>query len=164
MYPPLVRNLRKYSSKEGLSDAQVIREWKFYTNDIDESVSTNCICGKEEIKYLFFLYNVNILDDEERIFRKVIVGEEYTLQYAFCSTGLPLSRTRCVRSTFSNHCPLSSNQWCWLISATGNWTQGNGSGCKNALHMLKIINGALTAWRWQFLSQVWPNAFCSKFF
>ena len=28
----------------------------------------------------------------------------------FCSTGLPLARTRWDRSTFSSHCPLSSYQ------------------------------------------------------
>ena len=32
----------------------------------------------------------------------------------FCSTCLPLARTR---STFSSHCPLSSNQCRWLTSA-----------------------------------------------
>ena len=36
--------------------------------------------------------------------------------YVF-STGLPLATTRWVRATFSSHCPLSSNQCCWLTSA-----------------------------------------------
>ena len=35
----------------------------------------------------------------------------------FCSTGLPLASTRWLRSTFSSHCPLSSIQCRWLISA-----------------------------------------------
>ena len=37
---------------------------------------------------------------------------------SFCSTGLPLARTRWVRSTFSSHCPHYSNQTQWLTSAT----------------------------------------------
>ena len=36
----------------------------------------------------------------------------------FCSTGLPLARTRLIRSTFSSHCPLFSNPRHWLTSAT----------------------------------------------
>ena len=36
----------------------------------------------------------------------------------FCSTGLPLARTKWVWSTFSTPCPLSSNQGGWLTSAT----------------------------------------------
>ena len=36
----------------------------------------------------------------------------------FCSTSLPLARTRCVWSTFSSHCPLSSKQRHWLIFVT----------------------------------------------
>ena len=39
-------------------------------------------------------------------------------RYYFCSTGLPLTRTRWVWSTFSSHCTLSSNQRWWLTSAT----------------------------------------------
>ena len=35
----------------------------------------------------------------------------------FCSTGLPLARTRWVRLTFSSHGPLSSNQRHWFTSA-----------------------------------------------
>ena len=34
-----------------------------------------------------------------------------------CSTGLPQSKTRWVRSTLISYCPLSSNQHCWLTSA-----------------------------------------------
>ena len=36
----------------------------------------------------------------------------------FCSTDLPLGRTRWVWSTFSSHCPLLSYQRWWLTSAT----------------------------------------------
>ena len=36
----------------------------------------------------------------------------------FCSTGLPLARTRRARSTFSSHGPLFSNQGHWLTSTT----------------------------------------------
>ena len=36
----------------------------------------------------------------------------------FCRTGLPLARTRWAWSTFSSHCPLSSNQHRWLTWAT----------------------------------------------
>ena len=36
----------------------------------------------------------------------------------FCSTGLPLARTRWVRSTLSSHCPLTSDQVHWFTSAT----------------------------------------------
>ena len=32
----------------------------------------------------------------------------------FCRTDLPLARTRWVWLTFLRHCPLSSNQRCWL--------------------------------------------------
>ena len=39
------------------------------------------------------------------------------LAFFFC-TGLPLARTRWVRTTFSSHCTLSSNQYSWLTSAT----------------------------------------------
>ena len=38
--------------------------------------------------------------------------------YNFYSTTLPLKSTWWVRSTFSSHCPLSSNQHHWLNSAT----------------------------------------------
>ena len=34
-----------------------------------------------------------------------------------CSTCMPLARTKWFRSTFSSHCPLSSNQRRWLTSA-----------------------------------------------
>ena len=37
---------------------------------------------------------------------------------SFYGTGLPLARTRWVRSTFSSHCPLSSNQRYCLTSVT----------------------------------------------
>ena len=40
------------------------------------------------------------------------------LDQIFCSTGLPLAKTRWIRSTFSIHCPLSSNQCHWLTLAT----------------------------------------------
>ena len=36
----------------------------------------------------------------------------------FCSTGLPLSNTRQVKSAFSSYYPLSSNLSCWLTLAT----------------------------------------------
>ena len=36
----------------------------------------------------------------------------------FCSTGLPLARTRWGQTTFSSHCLHSSNQRHWLTSAT----------------------------------------------
>ena len=36
----------------------------------------------------------------------------------FCSTDLPLARTRWVQSRFSSHCPLSSHQRSWLTSET----------------------------------------------
>ena len=36
----------------------------------------------------------------------------------YCSTGLPLARTRSVWSTFSSHFSLSSKQRRWLTSAT----------------------------------------------
>ena len=38
--------------------------------------------------------------------------------YFFGTTGLPPAWTRWVRSTFSSHCPHSSNQRRWLTSAT----------------------------------------------
>ena len=38
--------------------------------------------------------------------------------FIFCCTGLPLARTRWVRSTFSSHCSHSSNQRRWLTSAS----------------------------------------------
>ena len=42
----------------------------------------------------------------------------YEYKILFCSTGLPLARTRWVWSAFSRHCPLSFNQGHWLTSAT----------------------------------------------
>ena len=52
----------------------------------------------------------------------------------FCSAGLSLARTRWVRSTFSSHCPLSSNQCRWLMQQhqqfflwNNFWNAGNGT-------------------------------------
>ena len=57
-------------------------------------------------------------------------------KFVFCRTGLPLARTRWVRSTFSSHCPLSSNQRRWLASAT--WI----------IFPLKILGGMLGIEPW----------------
>ena len=43
---------------------------------------------------------------------------ELTSGIFFCSTGLPLARTRWVWSTYSSHYPLPSNQRRWITSAT----------------------------------------------
>ena len=48
---------------------------------------------------------------------RAIVLNYFTCSYFF-STCLPLAGTRWVRSSFSSHCPLSSNQRHWLTSAT----------------------------------------------
>ena len=51
------------------------------------------------------------------------------MKQVFCSTSLPLARTRWVPSTLSSHCPLSSNQRRWLTSVTSNifhkWWESN---------------------------------------
>ena len=40
-----------------------------------------------------------------------------SIKIVFCRTSLPLASSRCVRSTFLSHCPLSSKQCRWLTSA-----------------------------------------------
>ena len=64
-----------------------------------------------------FIINNKIAQQGKPVLRwlKTIQG---FLDSNFCSTGLPLVGTRWVWSTFSSHSPLSSNQRCWLISAT----------------------------------------------
>ena len=75
MYPPLVENLRQYASKEDLSDAQVIKEWRCYKTKKDKKQRGRCICGKENIKYLYYLSNVNILEKKEQRRQHVVVGK-----------------------------------------------------------------------------------------
>ena len=37
--------------------AKAVQEWEVYDCDEDETCSTNCICGKEGLRYLFTIYN-----------------------------------------------------------------------------------------------------------
>ena len=46
-----------------------------YETAVSDTREESCICGKEKLKYLFFIHNKNIQDDLDRTCSKIIVGE-----------------------------------------------------------------------------------------
>ncbi len=76
IYEPLMVALRPLGSREGLTDVEIIKEFLFYDLLVDEECGGECICGKEGLKYNFFIWNKNIEDVQKRTLEyKVCVGE-----------------------------------------------------------------------------------------
>jgi hypothetical protein len=50
VYQRLIKHLRKYSTRKGMTDAQVVQEWELYATGEDEDHESECICGKKELR------------------------------------------------------------------------------------------------------------------
>ncbi len=65
IYQRLVKGLRQFATDPNLSDIDTINEFVMDGFDIDEERSEQCICGKEELKYLFYMKNRVMLQQVE---------------------------------------------------------------------------------------------------
>ena len=53
-----ISGLRQYATKKSLSDIEIVKEFECIEMDIDEDKSEYCVCGKEELKYLYYMKNI----------------------------------------------------------------------------------------------------------
>ena len=57
----MVGNVKK------LKDFDIIDQFEIVGSDVDESRSENCVCGKDRLKYLYFIKNKKLRENEEDI-------------------------------------------------------------------------------------------------
>lgn len=73
----LMRRLRRKASRNGLSDAEILDEMVLYATAKDDGCGGKCLCGKEGLKFLYFMHNKNVADPVKRTLgHKFIVGSE----------------------------------------------------------------------------------------
>ena len=73
----LMRRLRRKASRPNLSDAEILDEMALYATAKDDECGGKCLCGKEGLKFLFFMHNKNVADPVKRTLgHKFIVGSE----------------------------------------------------------------------------------------
>ena len=69
IYQNLVNGLRKYATDPDLPDEEIIKEFISVGFDTDDSKSEECVCGKRELKYLYYMKNLKMkkLTDEGKL-------------------------------------------------------------------------------------------------
>ena len=77
IYQPLVDGLRPMATDSDLADAEIVAQFEVYQTDIAKDCDGECVCGREDLKYLNFVHNIKVKDIVERSLHHTgIVGSE----------------------------------------------------------------------------------------
>ncbi len=71
-YERLMRELRPRASRAGLTDSEILMEFKMAKITVQNDCSGRCICSKKGLKYVFYLTNKNV---EDKFCHRVPVGK-----------------------------------------------------------------------------------------
>ena len=68
IYAKLIDKLKEYIVGKDLTDSEIIDQFEITGSDVDSEMSVECVCGKEGLKYLYFIKN--------KVLRKKVESEE----------------------------------------------------------------------------------------
>ena len=68
IYAKLIEKLKEYIVGKDLTDSEIIDQFEITGSDVDPEMSVECVCGKEGLKYLYFIKN--------KVLRKKVESEE----------------------------------------------------------------------------------------
>ena len=92
IYPQLVNGLREMSTDpEGLTDAEVMRGFVLYEQSEAPKRDGECVCGKQDLRWLYWIWNKNVEDRVRRtLYHKECVGEWKCVSRKYCGMKSPI--------------------------------------------------------------------------
>ena len=67
MFQRLIKNLKQHvvGDVKKLKDFDIIDQFEIVGSDVDESRSESCVCGKDQLKYLYYIKNKKLRENED---------------------------------------------------------------------------------------------------